>query len=142
MGDFNKDFYLKMDRSFSQILHENEQGLFVAKKGGSPLEMNYSRVFYDNQFNIYKRNVDRSVTKIEDDSFMVLYFTDVTGNGVEGLTYARKFSIHKGENELDITKEQYERVLIDSCQNIYKLNPITNQAVPADKSPDIWVRVR
>ena len=114
-----------MNNKFDSILHENEQTLFVVKKGTTePISMDYSRVFYNCLFEIHKKSVDnRSIVKIDSDEFDV-----ITSEGKTPVT----FNVVKDYEKAKLSKEQYERILIDSSCNIYKLDQSTNRAVPAD----------
>ena len=132
MRDLSKEFYEKMNNKFDRILKENEQILFIAKDS-TVLEMDYSRVFYNCLFEIFKRDKKtRSVQKVESDDFDVCHFHDVSGGGQEGLKTSVAFHLYKDGKKADLTKEQYERILIDSCGNIFKLDMQTNRAVPAE----------
>lgn len=125
MRDLSKNFYKKMQDKFDVILHENDQVLFVAKKDSiDPISMDYSRVLFNYLFEIHKKNPeDRSVVKVESDDFHV-----VNSEGKNPVT----FHVMKDGAKAELTKEQYERLLIDSCGNIYKIDKSTNRAVPAD----------
>jgi hypothetical protein len=125
MRDLSKDFYEKINNKFEVILHENDQTLFVVKNGEStPLDMDYSRVLFNCLFEIFKKDATtRSLSKIESEEFCV-----VDEDGVTPTT----FHIHKDGVKADLTKEQYEKILIDSCGNIFKIDPHTNRAIPAE----------
>ena len=134
MRDLSKNFYKKMQDRFDAILHENDQVLFVAKKGGTdPIDMDYSRVLFNYLFEIHKKSPeDRSVIKVESDDFHV-----INSKGENPVT----FHVIKDGAKAELTKEQYEKVLIDSCGNLYKIDPGTKRAVPADLSAGFTVEL-
>jgi len=141
MRDLSKDFYEKMNNRFETILNENEQFLFIAKDS-AVLEMDYSRVFYNCLFEIFKRDKKmRSVKKVESDDFDVCHFNDVSGGEQEVLKNAVTFHLYKDGKKADLTKNQYERILIDSCGNLFKIDHQTNRAVPADADSGFTVKI-
>ncbi len=126
MRDLSKNFFEKMNNKFDEILFENDQILFIRDKEtkANVDPMDYSRVFFDCTFEIFKKNKgNRDVSIVETDKFEV-----VNKEGKLAISY----TINQGDKDLGLSKAQLEQVLIDSCGNVYKIDRLTSRAVPAD----------
>jgi len=125
MKDESRDFYNNMNDMFASILKENEQVLFITKSDDpTPIEMDYSRVFFNCMFDIFKKDAKtRSLIKIDSEKFKV-----VDSEGKEPVV----FHVQEYGVKANLTEKQYERILVDPCMNIYKIDHQANKAVPAD----------
>ena len=75
MRELSKNFYEKMNNKFGDILFENDQIFFIRDiASGNLVEpMDYSRVFFNCTFDIFKKNKeDRSVSLVDTDKFEVV----------------------------------------------------------------------
>ena len=113
MRDLSKGFYNKINGRFKNILYESNQLLFVTKKESDVfLEMDYSRVFYDINFKIYKRNSKtRGVFDIDSEDFNVF-----DKDRKKPIT----FSVYNLKNPVSLSEEQCKKLLIDSFGKLYK----------------------
>jgi hypothetical protein len=126
MRNLSKDFFEKMNNKFGEILFENDQILFIRdKETKAKVEsIDYSRVFFDCTFEIFKKNKgNRDVSLVDTDKFEVV--------NEEGELFV-SYTINQGDRALDLSKAQLEQVLIDSCGKVYKIDKATSRAVPAD----------
>ncbi len=125
MRDLSKNFYEKMNNVFDETLHENSQKLFIVKEGDdNPISLDYSRVFFNCNFEIFKKHKEeKTILKAEAQQFDI-----VDSEGKNPVT----FHLYKNGQKASLTKEQYDKILIDCSGNIYKLHPTTCKAVPAD----------
>ncbi len=126
MKELSKNFFEKMNNKFDEILFENDQILFIRdiKTKAIVEPMDYSRVFFNCTFDIFKKDKnDRSVSLVDTDKFEVV-------NKEGGIVIS--YTISQGGKSLELSKVQLEQVLIDSCGNVYKIDRLTSRAVPAD----------
>ncbi len=126
MKELSKNFFEKMNNKFDEILFENDQILFIRdiKTKAIVEPMDYSRVFFNCTFDIFKKDKnDRSVSLVDTDKFEVV-------NKEGGIVIS--YTISQGGKSLELSKVQLEQVLIDSCGKVYKIDKATSRAVPAD----------
>jgi len=129
MGEFHE----KINKIFEDILKDKEQVVFISDEDGNSLEMNYSRVFYNCMFDIFKKNKDTGVIcEIESDKFNAI---SKEGKGlISFCVYKEEFMV-----PLKLDKEQYLRLYIDSYGNLYKMDLRSGKLIQADKGEFVAV---
>ena len=78
MARENDEFHSDIDKIFESYLKVGEKPIIRIMKDGRILtKMPYSKVLFDSELNIYKRNDDDSITPVNDPTFKAVVISEV-----------------------------------------------------------------
>lgn len=131
--DVAKNFYNKMQKMFDELLYEEIQKFFIFKgKNINAVDLDYSKVFFNSSFEIYKKNKEDSfVSKVESKEFGVV---DVNG------VCPKTFCLFKNGQEINLTPNQKQKMLIDCFGKLYKIDLNTKKVIPADFNSGFYIK--